>query len=119
MPENQRLKAMNGAGGVLSGNHSDKNFGAMMGQTMGSMTSNAAAGASEGVISIYNIVQGVSEDLKNLKNQMENIPPMPRGQNVPAPLAKFQNNINKIEKELINNLGENNRRVFPKIDNKV
>ena len=41
------------------------------------------------------------------------------GQNVPAPLATFQNNVTKIEKELYGNIGENNSKVFPKIDNKA
>ena len=46
---------------------------------------------------------------------MENIPPFPKGKNPPAPLAKFQNNVNNIEKTLYQNIGVNNDRVFPKI----
>ena len=77
------------------------------------------AGAAEGVSSIQDIVRGIQTDLTNLKTQMENIPPMPKGQNVPAPLAKFQNNVLRIEKELAGSVGVNNDRVFPKISNKA
>lgn len=125
--------AMNKTGGVLSGNNSDKNYGVMMGQTMASMQTNAT-GAAEGVASIHQIVTGITEDLRNLRERMEILPPMPKGkylwffnfdifdfvgETVPAPLAKFQNNVIKIEKELYNNIGQNNRKVFPKIDTKA
>ena len=49
---------------------------------------------------------------------MENIPPFPKGQIPPVPLAKFQNNVNKIENSLFENVGYNNERVFPKISKK-
>jgi hypothetical protein len=45
---------------------------------MGSMHT-AQAGAAEGVSSIQDIVRGIQTDLNNLKTQMENIPPMPKG----------------------------------------
>ena len=46
---------------------------------------------------------------------MDNIPPFPKGQKPPVPLAKFQNNVNKIENQLYDSVGYNNDRVFPKI----
>ena len=72
--------AMNKTGGVLSGNNSDKNYGVMMGQTMASMQT-SATGAAEGVSSIRQIVTGITEDLKNLRERMEILPPMPKGKN--------------------------------------
>jgi len=46
---------------------------------------------------------------------MDSLPPFPKGQQPPAPLAKFQNQVNKIEKTLYNNVGVNNQKLFPKI----
>jgi archaellum component FlaC len=36
-------------------------------------------GVNHGVQSIHDIVRGIQNDLKNLKTQMENIPPFPKG----------------------------------------
>lgn len=33
----------------------------------------------------------------------------------PVPLATFQNNVNKIEKDFYNKIGTNNEKVFPKL----
>ena len=46
---------------------------------------------------------------------MENIPPFPKGRGPPQPLAKFQNNLEKLEGDLYDNIGVNNTKVFPKI----
>lgn len=55
-------------------------------------------GAATGVSSINQIVKGVYEDIKNLRTTIENLGPFPKGQLPPPPLARFQNNINKIDK---------------------
>ena len=46
---------------------------------------------------------------------MDNIPPFPKGKAPPQPLAKFQNNLEKIENKMYENIGMNNSKVFPKI----
>ena len=50
---------------------------------------------------------------------MDNLPPFPKGQQPPDSLARFQNNVNKIEKELSNKTGLNNERVYPKQPEKL
>ena len=59
--------------------------------------------------SINNIVSSIRDDIKNIKNQFDNLPPVPEGmfhinlfvtnisfigQKPPTPLARFQNSVN-------------------------
>ena len=77
---------------------------------------------------INNIVMSIKDDIKNIKHQFDNLPPVPEGkfhinlfvtdisfigQKPPTPLARFQNSVNTIEQNLNDNIGLNNKKVWP------
>lgn len=80
--------------------------------------------------SINAIVSSIKDDIKNIKDQFDHLPPVPEGmyfmnlfvncifhvctgQKPPTPLARFQNSVNKIEQNLNGNVGLNNQKVWP------
>ena len=50
---------------------------------------------------------------------MDSLPPFPKGQQPPDSLAKFQNNVNKLEKELSGKTGLNNEKIYPKVPERI
>ena len=77
---------------------------------------------------INTIVSSIRDDIKNIKDQFDHLPPVPEGkfhinlfvtdisfigQKPPTPLARFQNSVNKIEQDLNENVGLNNKKVWP------
>ena len=89
---------------------------------------------AQNVESINEIVSSIKQDIKNIKEQFAALPPAPNSKypnktnlNVffansdekpPSPLARFHNNVMKIERNLDENVGLNNKRVWPKADGK-
>lgn len=87
-------------------------------------------GPNGNIASIHDIVGSIKGDIARIKTNLTNLPPFPKGklyfhlltlifyfsgQPPPVPLATFQNNVNKIEKNMIGSIGINNEKVFPKI----
>jgi hypothetical protein len=52
-------------------------------------------------VDLMSIMSSVQQDIKSLRTHLENIPPFPKDQAPPPQLARFQNNLDRIESNLV------------------
>ena len=64
------------------------------------LTGTQASNAHPNMANMSEIIRSVRADITRLKSQLESLPPMPEGRRPPSPLARFQNNVERLDKDL-------------------
>lgn len=49
---------------------------------------------------VYSIISSLTNDIRYIKTQLESLPPFPKGERPPSPLAKLQNQLEKFESSI-------------------